>query len=255
MLQKLSSAAGIVRAVRNWKTALLDHAGVWKREYICEMRTGQRFKLRGGTDDRHVLFEIFVRNCYGEAKIRPGAVVVDIGANIGCFSLQAAQKASCVFAYEPFPANFDALRDNVLLNKAHNVKIFPTAVGGKAGKSMLFIPDNDSFVGRVSLHPGRGTRMTECTCITLDQVVGDNNLDTIDLLKIDCQGAEYEILYGASVKTLSRIQQIITECELYDDPPEWSIKALSNYLQNHGFKFHTQQNILHAWRSENGDEI
>ncbi len=252
MLNKLRSALGIIGTARNWTTTLLDHAGFLKRRYVCETRNGLRFNLRGGTDDSRIWFEIYVRDCYGEAKIRPGTNVVDIGANIGCFSLLAAQKASRVLAYEPFPSNLEMLRENVTLNGANNVEIFPFAVGEKKGESVLFIPDNDSFVGRVSLHPGRGTRTTECACVTLDQVVMDNQLDKIDLLKIDCQGAEYEILYGASPDTLGRFRQIIAECERYDDRPEWSIMALSQYLQNHKFEVRTHHNLLYARRQENG---
>ncbi len=254
MLRKLNSAAGIVRSVQNWRTAILDHAGFLKQRYVCEMRDGLRFNLRGGTDDHHVLFEILITNCYDEAEISSGAVVVDIGANIGCFSLKAAQTAGRVLSYEPFPPNYDLLRENIALNKAENIEVYNVAVGGKAGKSVLFLPDNDSFVGRVSLHPGRGTRTVECASITLDQVLLDNNLDAIDLLKIDCQGAEYEILYSADTETLRRVQQIITECEQYDDPPEWSIKALSAHLQNQGFKVRTHRNLLYAWRRENDNE-
>lgn len=254
MLQKLNSVAGIIRSVRNWKIAILDHAGFLKQRYVCKMRDGLRFNLRGGTDDRHVLFEIFVRNCYGEAEINSGAVIIDIGANIGCFSLKAAQTALRVLAFEPFPANCDLLRENIALNTADNVEVYPVAVSDKTGRSILFIPDNHSFVGRVSLHPGRGTRTVECSCVTLDQIFRDNNLDAVDLLKIDCQGAEYEILYGANPDTLQRVRQIITECERYDDSPEWSIKALSTYLQNHGFKTRTNHNILYAWQNGKGDE-
>lgn len=253
MLNKLRSALGIVRTARNWTPTLVDHAGFLKYRYVCENRNGLRFNLRGGTDDSRIWFEIFVRDCYGEAKIRQGTVVVDIGANIGCFSLLAAQKASRVLAYEPFPDNLEILRENVGLNDANNVEVFPVAVSGKIGESILFIPDNDSFVGRISLHPGRGTRTIECSCITLDQVVMDNQLDNIDLLKIDCQGAEYEILYGASPDTLGRFRQIIAECERYDDRPEWSITALSQFLQNHEFKVQTHHNLLYAWRQEKGE--
>ncbi len=233
---------------------MLDHAGFLKRRYVCELHDGLRFNLRGGTDDRHVLFEIFVSNCYGEAKISPGAVIIDIGANIGCFSLKAAQTARRVLSYEPFLPNYNLLRENIALNNVDNIEVHSVAVSSKAGESILFLPDDESFVGRVSLHPGRGTRTVECSRITLDQVFRDNNLDTVDLIKIDCQGAEYEILYGASANTLSRVRQIITECERYEDSPEWSIKALSSHLQNHGFKVRVHHNLLYAWRSESDDE-
>lgn len=248
MLNKIRSAAGIIRTARNWGEVLLDHAGLMKHPYVCENRSGQRFNLRGGTDDSRVWFEIYVRGCYGQAEIRPGAVVVDIGANIGCFSVLAASNASRVLAYEPFQSNLNLLRGNIDLNHASNVQIFPLAVGGDKGPSTLFIPDDDGFVGRVSLHPGRGTRTTECICTTLDQVVLDNQLNQIDLLKIDCQGAEYEILYEASAETLGRCRQVIAECEVYEDRPGWSITALGRHLTDHGFDVQAHHNFLYARR-------
>lgn len=248
MLNKVRSAVGIIRTARNWGDVLLDHVGLVKHRYVCENRSGLRFNLRGGTDDSRVWFEIYVRGCYGQAAIQPGAVVVDIGANIGCFSVRAARNASRVLAYEPFQSNLDLLRGNIDLNSANNVQVFPFAVGGNEGLSTLFIPDDDGFVGRVSLHPGRGTRTTECICITLDQVVLDNELNQIDLLKIDCQGAEYEILYQASADTLGRCRQVIAECEIYENRPEWSIAALGRHLMEHGFDVQTHHNLLYARR-------
>jgi len=248
MLRKLHSAVGIIRTVKNWPLALLDHAGLLKRPYICRIRNGPRLRLRGGTDDHHVMFEIFVHGCYRAADICPGAVVIDIGANIGCYSLLTARNAARVLAYEPYPENVSALRENVALNRTSNVQIFPYAVAATAGEAILFIPDDDAFVGRISLYAGRGTRTTQTTRVTLDQIVHDAGLDRIDVLKIDCQGAEYEILYGASPETLSCVRQIITECERFDDRPSWSISALKSYLQNCKFNVHTHQNLLYAYR-------
>ncbi len=194
------------------------------------------------------MFEIYVHGCYRAASIYPGAVVIDIGANIGCYSLLAARNASRVLAYEPYPENFSILRENVALNKTGNVEIFPYAVAATDGEAVLFIPNDDSFVGRISLYPGRGTRTTHTTCVSLDQIVQSAGLDRIDVLKIDCQGSEYEILYSASPETFSRVQQIITECERFDDRPSWSVPALKSYLQNLNFNVHTHQNFLYAYR-------
>jgi FkbM family methyltransferase len=195
------------------------------------------------------MFEIFVGDCYRAAHIRPGAIVIDIGANIGCYSLLAARHAARVLACEPYPENLSLLRENVALNNANNVEIIPYAIASRAGTNMLFIPVDDSFVGRISLHPGRGSRTVETTCVTLEQIIREAGLDKVDVLKIDCQGAEYEILYGASPETLSRVQQIITECEVFDDEhPDWSAAALKSYLQTCDFNVQMNGDLLYAYR-------
>ena len=79
------------------------------------------------------MFEIFVESCYQAARVRPDANVIDIGANIGLFSLLAAQKAATVLAFEPEPGNFAILQKNCRLNAARNVTARQLAVSGTSG--------------------------------------------------------------------------------------------------------------------------
>lgn len=227
MLRKLHSAISIVRAVQNWPLALLDHAAFLKRSYIC--------------------FEIYIHQCYNLADIRPGATVIDIGANIGCYSLLAAQNAARVLAYEPYPENFSILHKNVALNKASNIETFPYAVAATADKHTLFLPEDDTLVGRISLYSQYGTRTVEVKCVTLDQIIQNERINKIEVLKIDCEGAEYEILYGASPHTLFCIEQIIMECHLLDHQ-NCSPIALKNYLKNFNFDVQMDNSLLYAHR-------
>jgi FkbM family methyltransferase len=116
------------------------------------------------------------------------------------------------------------------LNNISNVNIFLMAVSGKRGTQTLFIPDNESYSGRYSLYPGRGARAIKAKSITLDDVFKENNLHQIDLLKIDCQGAEYEILYSTNAKTLSKIQVIVVKCEAFQEKLGWSLAGLKTSL-------------------------
>ncbi len=248
MIGKIRSAVGIIRAIENWPLALVDHAGFLRQSYVCRLRNGLRFRVRAGTDDSRSLFEIHLRNRYRAAVIPSGATVIDIGANIGCYSILAAQNAARVFACEPYPVNVAILRENVELNGATGVEVIPYAISAQAGKASLVIPDDDSLVGHSSLHLGRGRRTLEITCVTLEQIVRDADLAEIDLVKIGCQGSEYEILYGTSAEILSRVWQIIVECERFPDHPRWSQRELENFLRGLGFGVVGEGNVLYASR-------
>jgi FkbM family methyltransferase len=247
LFRKVSATVGIISTVQNWGRALADHLGLTRRAYVCRLRNGLSFFIRAGTDDTRVLFEIFVRRCYRSAEVLDGATVIDVGANIGCFSIWASQTAARVLACEPHPDNLLMLRRNMDLNSVTNVTVIPQALASESGTAALVIPDEESFVGRYSLQPGRGSRTVEVTCTTLADVVNEAGLTAVDLLKIDCQGSEYDILYG-SANVLPLVQQIIVECEEFPNQPERSANELARFLSDLGFEVQAQNNILYAKR-------
>lgn len=248
MIRKGRSAIGILHRIQNWPLALADHTGLLRTAYMCRLRNGLRFSVRAGTDDSRILFEIFVRGCYRRAVVTPGANVIDIGANIGGFSVLASRTAARVIACEPHPDNLTRLRQNVALNGASNIEIIPAAVSHTSGTAWLRPPHDASFVGRYSLHAGDASRAIEVPTITLDALAVKTRLTRIDLVKVDCQGAEYEILYGASDTLLLRIRQLIVECERFQNHPRWSRAALDTFLRAHGFDVSSEGSILYAWK-------
>lgn len=243
---KLAKLRRLRARVRNWPRVLMDHLKLSRSSYICRLRNGPVFEIRGGTDDRHVLFEIFVENIY-PAPVREGDTVVDIGAQIGCYAVHAAGLGARVFAFEPFPANFAALQRNIALNRLKDVRAFQCAVGAEAGERAMFVPDARDHTGRYSLFPGRGSQTLAVPCMSLDDIVREHQLERMDVLKIDCQGSEYEILYGASPETLARIRNIMAECEVFDRP-DWSVSALREYLGARGFQVTCKDRLLWAHR-------
>lgn len=243
---KLAKLARLRRTFRNWPRVLLDHLGLARGAYACKLRDGTTFDVRAGTDDRHVLFEIFVQGIY-DAPIRPGDTVVDIGANIGGFTILAGRRGARVIAFEPFPANFVALERNVQRNGLH-ATLVQAAVADAERTSELFIPDDESYSGRYSLHRGHGGETIQVTCIPLDAVLLRYDLPHIDLLKLDCQGSEYEILFNASAETLARTRALIIECEEFPDRPEWSTNAMRRFLETHGFATSAAGNLVRATR-------
>jgi FkbM family methyltransferase len=227
----------------------MDHLHLSNKDYICCLRDGTTFDVRGGTDDRHAIFEVFAQRIY-PVSVSAGDTVVDIGAQIGCFTVWAARQGARVFSFEPFPLNFLALQGNVARNRLTEVVLVPQAISGKRERRKIFLPDDRSHTGRYSLHGGRGTQTIEVPCVPLDDVVHEHQLTRVDVLKIDCQGSEYEILYEAAPQTLVVIQTVIVECETFSAPPEWSPAGLKAYMERQGFLVETDGKLLLARRPE-----
>ena len=156
--------------------------------------------------------EILKGESFGEYyKIPDDAkVVIDVGAHIGGTALLCASKGALVYAYEPDPGNFEILKANVLQNQVKGyVEIFQKAVGFPTGKRTLGLSSvNYGGFGFFKENPD-GTE--EVDTITLQQVFDDNKIETCDVLKLDCEGAEYEILNNIDEKLFGRIKQISME--------------------------------------------
>lgn len=128
-----------------------------------------------------------------------GMNVVDIGANIGYYTLLAAElvgEKGKVFAFEPEPSNYDLLLRNVEINGYKNVTVVRKAVSNETGESSLFL--SQKGFGQHSLYDSAGSGGT----ITVDAVSLDDFFEgegyPIDIIKIDIEGAEMAALLGMS---------------------------------------------------------
>lgn len=141
--------------------------------------------------------------------LQPGDVFIDIGAHIGWFTTLAARRVGPdgqVVACEPYPSNAAALRANVALNRADNVRVVELAMGSQAGTLSLASVGGESG-GVTALdwaHDGR----IDVPMTTLDAIAaGVNN---IALIKLDVEGWEPRVLGGA-VDALSRTRHVLME--------------------------------------------
>lgn len=167
------------------------------------------FNIREKSTDREVIDEV-VKNksyFYGDFIVKPKDVVIDIGAHIGTFSILASSLGALVYSYEPCSDNFDLLKQNIELNKS---TVYPHKLGvmEKQGKRTLYIEDYNfggtNFYNNSTGH--RCLKQEEALCITLEDVYEQENLTHCDFLKVDCQGAEAEVLRSFPyIKTLRRV--------------------------------------------------
>ena len=202
---------------KNWQTYLAYKYGLaGKKPLVFETRSGVIVEVPLRL--LHTFKEIFMDECYLAGLERPilsGATVVDIGANAGYFTLFAA---SCfadarIFSFEPMPVNYAQLERHRNLNSSRPIKCFPKAVAGQAGEISLSFDSSDSFTTSATIfkQADQQTESVNVPCLALSQIFDENNINRCDLLKMDCEGAEYDILYNCPPDYLQRIDQIAME--------------------------------------------
>jgi FkbM family methyltransferase len=132
-----------------------------------------------------------------QAEIAPGSVVLDIGANIGYFTLIFAKRVGPtghVFAFEPEPGNFALLQDNVAANGYSNVTLSRLAVSDRAGRVRLYVDAGNP--GDCRIYDSHDRRASlEIETVRLDDY-WDPPFGRIDFIKMDIQGAEPAALRG-----------------------------------------------------------
>lgn len=130
--------------------------------------------------------------------ITPGMVVIDVGANIGYFSLLASTlvgSGGCVHAFEPDPVNCGLLRKNVRMNHASNIKVVQAALSNNDEPLQLFLNSDNKGDHRIWEATGEARTRISVKAMTLDQYL--NETGTVPkFIKMDVQGAEGYVLEG-----------------------------------------------------------
>ncbi len=156
--------------------------------------------------------------------LKPGMTVVDIGANLGFFTVIAAHHAGPtgkIFSYEPDPHNFSLLEKNIEANGFKNVAASPLALSDRAGTRELFFGDNNTTH---SFSDKRGAGKSESVSTdTLDNSLKAQGSPRIDLIKMDIEGAEPIALLGMR-ETIAKNPELIIFFEYHPN----AIKRLGN---------------------------
>jgi FkbM family methyltransferase len=222
-----------VRELRSWRRFTFNYALGLVPRSPYRFRNGAVLKIARGVEHAPIV-EVFIRKEYGAPS--GAATIVDLGASVGVFSVYAAVLAPCstVYAYEPSPEAFRLLNENVRLNGLSNrVRTFDLAVGGATGRRVLHTGGEGLFFP-TTVARGPSTAQVDVACTTLAEILASNDLRRVDLLKLDVEGAEYELLRAAPDEFLERIAEI--RMETHDlDAADRNTPALTSFLRDRGF--------------------
>ncbi|HEX5734941.1 MAG TPA: FkbM family methyltransferase [Blastocatellia bacterium] len=260
--EKLRSYWVLLRMMKwfvNWKE-------IW-RPYFSNAPL-PTLQLRCGLNLHHTIadgpvalvLEIFADECYSQHFDFPReGVVLDIGANIGAFTLYCTKKSDKLFihAYEPNPKTNETLRHNIIVNgKKDRVRIYDEAVGRVRSDFRMWtnVPSViASGYGTTALSDEEGS--ITVPMIDLNEVV-DRIGQAVELLKIDIEGAEADLLEGATHSTLSKIKCVALE--YHDYLCAGALTRCKSVLEASGFvcqvrpskRDHDKLGLLYARRKE-----
>ena len=157
---------------------------------------------------------------FDSINFKDGDVVIDIGGNIGMVSIYLAKKYPFlkIYAFEPVKQNYENFLKNIELNNINKdiIKVFNLAITKDRRDVILTSPFNNSGASNIyNNFRGSGNIISNndisIKSITFDDIFSNNNISKCKLLKIDCEGAEYEILYSANVENLKNCEYMRAE--------------------------------------------
>lgn len=221
-----------MRVFSNWYNIELVYAGIRKPGIDVKTWGGSRIHTRDSGDLAH-LDEVICGRAYDQepCRIPVSGVIVDVGAHLGSFSLYSVfkRKAKRVVSCEPCPDNLKMLRMNVKSNRLDDViTVVPKAVSGKHELRTFYLSNSNtggnSLFGDANWLQGDIGSTFQVECLTLKEVLDDNGIDQVDFLKLDCEGAEIDILQNIDEHTSDRVNMIGMEFHNY--PREWFVSRL-----------------------------
>ncbi len=232
----------MVKNVQNWA------------EYIQYKFRGRKndtftFKLRNGLQvivpkkiqpefKENVFDEMYFKHLPKSIINQGHPVIIDIGANVGFFSIFAFLKCpqAKIIAFEPIQRNFIELQKNTSQIPTKILTIVNKAVSSSVEQIVLKFDKNQSITTSASIFNNvYGNDEERVLSTTLEKIMSEFELPTIDILKLDCEGAEYEIIYKTPTPIFKRIKSICLETHQGPKNDE-NCFALANYLKELGYK-------------------
>jgi FkbM family methyltransferase len=235
-LRNATRAPEILRCAletNQWAPISAAYLGLSRLQYplVLRLRRGEQIHLEELTDLK-AFWQIFLRKVY---RVRAtDEVILDLGANVGVFTLYAARNAprAQVFSFEPFPSTFRRLvatvRDHHLDGR---VTCLNYAAAGASGVRLM--PAGQLPSQRRALAAASVTSGTEVIAETIESMLEENHLPHVDLLKMDIEGSEYEVLLSTPPRMLARIDRIAME--YHGDSAPYSKQQLFDHLGQAGF--------------------
>jgi FkbM family methyltransferase len=244
----------LIRNISNWQLHFLVKFGIVKDDPLIFIAKNN-IKFEVPKRLHHEFKEIFLENAYTvglKKNTKKDGTIIDIGANVGFFTMFAASKyPDCtIYAYEPIKSNFQQLIKNRQLNDTKKIYCINKAVCGHTGKVNINFDITDSFTTSATImgNAGNTLQTIEVPCLKLSDIFEEHKIDNCDLLKLDCEGAEYEILYSTSPEVLYKIDQIAIE--LHKDKNEnENLKKFLGDVNFKTFQFADIPHMLWAYRT------
>lgn len=239
-----------VKNLRLRRTKIKSPADIAEKEpIILEDTWGMRFtRYPTDSETREVIVykEFYKPELLAiQRLVKKGGVAIDIGANIGLFSVYLSKelgKKGKVYAFEPIKDTYWRMKENLTLNRCENVEAFQEAISNKKGKAVMNVfPEGygawNTF-GKPQFGEIKPISRETVPVTTLDEFVKQKDIRKIDFLKIDVEGFELDVLQGGKKAiTSNKVKHL--SFEISQTPLEGAKRTgddIFNILTKYGFK-------------------
>jgi FkbM family methyltransferase len=215
-----------------------------------ETKDGLILSIRQNHMDAAILGEVFLDNCYIRGFQLPDLpIVVDIGGYIGDFAIYAVKRlnASRVVVCEPSPRNWSLLKRNVANNRYEDriTAINKAVTTGEDVFMNVDAPDRNQAT--ISAYGPSVSGRTRVPGISLASLIESQGLRHVDLLKIDCEGGEYDILLKTPSEVFKSVQKIAFESHEIDGF-QAKLEAVKERLRSEGYIVAVRSSLVYASR-------
>lgn len=258
LTKKVQRYRGLLREVSNWPAYLLFKTGTSEDGFTFRFRnTGSLLVSRRMLPPFKEIFfdQIYLQGIPQSFFQKEKLTILDIGANVGFFSLFMLFRHpdAKIYAFEPMPYNFSKLAKYREEAKLHNLFPVNKAVAGIPEKLTLNYGGNGTFTTMASIfsHQHKG-RTLEVEATTLPQIAEEQQLGSIDFIKLDCEGAEYTILYNTPPELFRKISALGIETHPGQEAIE-NTEALADFLLQQDYHIKVKKggktDYIWAWRT------
>jgi FkbM family methyltransferase len=251
----------LIKRVINWKSYLLKKMVGFDREFEFNIEDFGKISVpknmlgpfrENFLDDiyfKHIPQSIFYNNQH--------PVIVDIGANVGFFSLAVYSKfpKAKIYAFEPHPYCFKVMQNYNQEFKRFDWKVYNQAVSNKNEEIFLNTSNLEGFTTVTSVFKkSEDIKVFAVKAIRFDTFLKENKIGKIDFIKLDCEGSEYEILYALPKETFKIIKSLCIETHKGENEDQ-NLNSLNNFLKNVGYRTEildegSYSGYIWAWREK-----
>lgn len=226
------------------KTLLKPIINRWDMEFVLPVHSGNAKLFCRLTD--WIPWNVYLHGSYivEEAYERyllhlagKSRVIFDVGANIGYYTIQFAQKSGGeVYAFEPMNYQYETLLRNIALNSLTNVHPVQKIVSDTRGYEQIYFSGMENTAASSVVN--KTDQFEEIQCIALDDFCRENEIKRIDLIKIDVEGFELNVLKGLKNMLIShQVTHLFIEIvERHLNKAGTSAKEVCDFLKSHNYK-------------------
>lgn len=204
----LANTINIIKTYQNFWQYFLPATS--KLVSLTTRKPKYTFLVRKNLNDHWMLDDVYIHQDYGYFLnlAESFKVVIDVGAHIGGFTIQIAKKTDRILSLEPDPQTYEILCQNLQLNHITNAIPIQQALAQEVGEGYFYQSSQGSANSSLLKRPGQKIKVET---INLAELIHKHQLKNIDILKIDCEGYEYQLLGSDDADSLKLAKYIVLE--------------------------------------------